>query len=289
MSMMNTQSKPYACNPVSIAGEHLSVGTGFTGLGFRHTQYQGAMDPIIMVDHYIMTSPTFGEHPHAGLSAISLLFEDTVGQFHNRDSLGNDFDIRPGDLYWLNSGSGAVHDEAPREGSMIHGLQIFVNLPAHLRHQAPSSLHVKKDSMPTLKGDGFRVRLALGWSNGLKAVNSPVWPFTVLDGFVNNNSNFGHEVTKHFNGWLYCVEGSLEYQIHDKWFRLEQGESVSLTDLNGAELKVRGTSSTNSHFVFLSGKTINESFVQYGPFVMNTDKEIDDVIQRYQQGKLGNL
>ena len=112
------------------------------------------MDPIIMVDHYTMTSPTFGEHPHAGLSAISLLFEDTVGQFHNRDSLGNDFDMQPGDLYWLNSGSGAVHDEAPREGSKIHGLQIFVNLPAHLRHQDPSSLLVQKDSMPILEGDG---------------------------------------------------------------------------------------------------------------------------------------
>ena len=52
---------------------------------------------------------------------------------------------------------------------------------------------------------------------------------------------------------------------------------------------VRGISSVNSHFIFLSGKTINESFVQYGPFVMNTDKEIDNVIQRYQQGELGRL
>ncbi|MEZ8545960.1 hypothetical protein AB6D12_00555 [Vibrio cyclitrophicus] len=59
--MMKAQSKPYSPYQISISGEHLSVGTGFTGLGFRHTQYQGSMEPIIMVDHYTMTSPTFGE------------------------------------------------------------------------------------------------------------------------------------------------------------------------------------------------------------------------------------
>ena len=70
-------------------------------MGFRHGQFFGAMDPIIMVDHYTMTVPTFGAHPHAGLSAVTVLFEDTEGKFNNRDSLGNDFDINPGDLYWL--------------------------------------------------------------------------------------------------------------------------------------------------------------------------------------------
>eukprot|EP00903_Cladosiphon_okamuranus_P005214 g5212.t1 len=126
------------------------------------------MDPFIMVDHYTMTEPTFGAHPHAGLSAVTVLFEDTEGKFNNRDSLGNDFDINPGDLYWLNAGSGAIHDEAPRKGASIHGLQIFVNLPGRMKHQAPSSLHVKREDMPTLKGQGYRVRLVLGRSNGVE-------------------------------------------------------------------------------------------------------------------------
>ncbi|WP_244183119.1 pirin family protein [Vibrio hangzhouensis] len=247
------------------------------------------MDPILMVDHYTMTSPTFGAHPHAGLSAISVLFEDTVGHFHNRDSLGNDFDIQPGDLYWLNSGSGAIHDEAPRDGSKIHGLQIFVNLPTRLRYQDPSSLLVKKDSMPVLRGEGYQVKLALGESNGYQGINSPVWPFTVLDGFVTRDSSFGHQVPIHFNCWLYSVEGQLEYLVHDNWYRLEQGDSVAFTELNGAEIKVRGTSPTNSHFVILSGEVIEESFIQYGPFVMSTNKEIDEVIERYQLGELGSL
>ena len=135
-----------------VYGSPLSIGSGFTGVGFRHGQFSGAMDPLIMVDHYTMTKPTFGAHPHAGLSAVTVLFEDTEGKFNNRDSLGNDFNINPGDLYWLNAGSGAIHDEAPRKGASIHGLQIFVNLPARMKHQAPSSLHVKREDIPCTAG-----------------------------------------------------------------------------------------------------------------------------------------
>ena len=83
------------------------------------------------------------------MSAVSLIFEDSEGRFHNRDSLGNDFDLQPGDLYWLSAGSGAVHDEAPREHSRIHGLQVFVNVPQAQRFNAPSSLLVRKQDRET--------------------------------------------------------------------------------------------------------------------------------------------
>ncbi|MGB1837829.1 pirin family protein [Marinobacter adhaerens] len=182
-----------------VKGTSLSVGSGFTGVGFRHGQFYGAMDPFIMVDHYTMTAPTFGAHPHAGLSAVTVLFEDTEGKFNNRDSLGNDFDINPGDLYWLSAGSGAVHDEAPRESATIHGLQIFVNLPGRMKHQAPSSLHVKREDMPTLKGQGYRVRLVLGQSNGVETDAASVWPATILDGFADKTSLFEHRIQTGFN------------------------------------------------------------------------------------------
>ncbi|REG83292.1 pirin family protein [Marinomonas pollencensis] len=272
-----------------VAGNALSFGRGFTGLGFRHTQYSGAMDPIIMVDHYTMTSPTFGEHPHAGLSAISVIFEDAQGCFHNRDSLGNDIDLQPGDLYWLNAGGGVVHDEVPRDGAKIHGLQIFVNLPSHLRCGAPSALHVKKASMPILKGHGYRVRLVLGDSNLECGVASPIWPFTILDGFVNDGSDFAHQIAKHSNLWLYSVAGGIEYQLNGEWVRLKQSESIALTKLGETHIKVRGVGAADSHFVILSGEVINEPFVQRGPFVMSTEQQLDEVIKRYQRGEFGGL
>jgi len=272
-----------------VTGSPLNVGAGFTGLGFRHAQFSGAMDPFIMVDHYTMTAPTFGAHPHAGLSAVSVLFEDTEGKLNNRDSLGNDFDIHAGDLYWLNAGKGAIHDEAPRHGARVHGLQIFVNLPAHLKHEAPSSLHVKREAMPTLEGQGYRVRLVLGESNGVTTEATPVWPVTILDGFADNTSVFEHHLPADFNAWIYAVAGDIEYQVQGQWFTLKQGEAGTLTAADGEAVKVRGLSALRSHFALLAGETINETFVQQGPFAMSTQQQIDDVVARYHAGELGQL
>ncbi|SIS88993.1 hypothetical protein SAMN05421759_105144 [Roseivivax lentus] len=111
-------------------GETMTRGTGFEALSFVHRQLDGLMDPLIMVDHFTMTEPTFSPHAHAGISAVSVLFADSTGSFRNRDSLGNDIELAPGDLYWLTTARGAVHDEAPTPGSQTHALQIFVNLPA---------------------------------------------------------------------------------------------------------------------------------------------------------------
>jgi redox-sensitive bicupin YhaK (pirin superfamily) len=272
-----------------VSGNPFNVGSGFTAVGFRHTQFPGTMDPIIMVDHFTMTVPTFGTHPHAGISAVSILFEDTQGNFHNRDSLGNDFDLHAGDLFWMNAGSGSLHDEAPRAGAKIHGLQVFVNLPARLKHKAPSSLHVEKETMPTLVGEGYSVRLVLGNSNQVNSVAEPIWPFTILDGHADKNSTFEHQIQQGFNIWIYAVDGKIDYQVANQWLSLHKGESITISERDKASLKIRGSSVKPSHFVVLSGEIINEEFVQQGPLAMSTQKENEEVAARYRAGELGQL
>ena len=117
-----------------VYGKPFSVGTGFKALNFTHAMFSGSMDPIIMVDHFTMTEPTFGPHAHAGLSAVSILFEDSEGPFSNKDSLGNDIELMPGDLYWLKAGRGAVHDEKPRPGFMSKPLTCPTLLVTGIAH-----------------------------------------------------------------------------------------------------------------------------------------------------------
>jgi redox-sensitive bicupin YhaK (pirin superfamily) len=144
-----------------IAPKYLEIGNGFTALSFKHASFDEIMDPLIMVDHFRMSKPTFGEHGHAGISAVSVLFEDSEGAFNNRDSLGNNIDLKPGDLYWLKAGKGAMHDEKPLPGARTHGLQMFVNLPASQKHEAPEAVHVKAGAMPIIKSATHRVRVVL--------------------------------------------------------------------------------------------------------------------------------
>jgi Pirin len=119
-----------------IFGRPHKIGTGFEAIHFSENMFDGRMDPLIMVDHFVMTEATFEPHLHAGISAVTFIFEDANGDFLNRDTLGNNILLKPGDLYWLMAAKGAVHDGRPASnGARIHALQIFVTLPAGMKQQ----------------------------------------------------------------------------------------------------------------------------------------------------------
>jgi redox-sensitive bicupin YhaK (pirin superfamily) len=283
---------PSATVTARQSGRQLEIGTGFTALSFRERDFSGAMDPLVMVDHYRMNEPTFGAHPHAGLSAVSVLFEDSEGKFHNRDSLGNDFDLMPGDLYWLKAGSGVVHDEAPRAGARIHGLQVFVNLPARMKQDAPDSLHVRAQDMPVLHVDGNRVRVVLGGSNGVMGQVSPALPMTILDGKMAAESNFSHELQGAEHVWIYAIRGGIELVVAGERVRLQEGESIAI-EANSAlfprAIEFKNIAASESHFALFAAEPVKEAFVHKGPFVMNNEAEIAAVEADYAVGKLGRL
>ena len=271
-----------------VAGKPFTVRAGFKALSFKHDMFGGLMDPLVMIDHYAMTEPTFGAHPHAGMSAVTVLFEDSKGAFNNRDSLGNDIDLKPGDLYWLNAGSGAVHDEKPGPGAMAHGLQMFVNLPARLKHQAPEALHVTADTMPLIKSESAKVRVVLGQSHGLIGANSPALPMTILDAKIEAGGRFGHQVALHHSQWIYAVKGSIEVSDGTEFVALKAGEALAIKATpEPATLILRAYA--DSHAVIVTGEPINEAFVQRGPFVMSTEAEIAKVEEEYSEGKFGKM
>lgn len=246
------------------------------------------MDPLVMVDHYTMTEPTFGAHPHAGMSAVTVLFEDSQGAFNNRDSLGNDINLMPGDLYWLKAGSGAVHDEKPVTGATAHGLQMFVNLPACMKSDAPQTLHVKAGDMPLVGRNGAKVRIVLGESNAARGANSPALPMTILDVKFDAGSHFEHNVSPRHSQWIYTVHGHIEVALETGCVTIPQGEAFAAKALcKDQKLNIRAQ--VDSHAVIVTGEPIAEPFVQRGPFVMNSQAEIAEVEAAYRSGRLGKI
>jgi redox-sensitive bicupin YhaK (pirin superfamily) len=263
----------------------MRIGTGFEALGFRHTQFDGLMDPLVMVDHYTMIAPTFGAHPHAGMSAVSILFEDSEGTFHNRDSLGNDLDLRPGDLYWLAAGAGAVHDEAPRPGARIHGLQVFVNLPASRKLDVPRALHVPATEVPVVRTDTARVRVLLGESGGVVGASAPALPLTVLDVHLDAAGHYVHALPGLQGAWLTAVRGDAELVADGHAVVLPEGGAVAVRTASDLRLQTRA----GAHVAVLHGSPLEERFVQRGPFVMSTVAQLDAVASAFAAGRLGSL
>lgn len=271
-----------------VAGQPLSIGTGFEALSFKHEQFGGLMDPLVMVDHYTMTAPTFGAHPHAGMSAVSILFEDSEGAFNNRDSLGNNIDLHPGDAYWLMAGRGAIHDEKPTKGSRTHGLQIFVNLPQSHKYDAPTSKHVASHAIPVISGEGYRVRVVMGESNGTRGEASPAFPFTVLDAYLDAEGAYSHEVNSHQSLVIYAVSGDTSINIGDQVIQLPAQRAMAI-QLGSTAQKMQLTSAGKAHFVILQGAPIKEPFMQKGPFVMSNSNELQQVTAAYEAGLLGSI
>ncbi|MEQ9452531.1 MAG: pirin family protein [Pseudomonadales bacterium] len=272
-----------------ISGSTLNVGMGFTAQSFSARDIKGLMDPLVMVDHYVMTQPTFGEHPHAGMSAVSLLLEDSEGLFHNRDSLGHDFDLRPGDLYWLSAGSGAVHDESPRANARTHGLQVFVNVPQTQRFAEPSSLLVRLEEMPVIKTEDYRVKVALGESNGVRGAASPSTPMTILVGTLQPGGEFSHGAVADRGIWTQSIEGGFEVVVADTASQLTDGQAVAAKTNGSASITIRNPSRTSVQFVLFDGAQINESYVQQGPFVMGSQEQIEVIKAAYAAGELGSI
>lgn len=281
---IQTQAPRPAITAVQHA-ERMTRGTGFQALSFIHRQLDGLMDPLIMVDHFTMTAPTFAPHAHAGISAVSVLFEDSTGSFRNRDSLGNDIELAPGDLYWLKAASGAVHDEAPTPGSRTHALQIFVNLPAAQKLDAPAARHVAAAEMPVIEGPGHRVRVMTGQSNGVTGATPPALPLTILDISLQAGGRFTHRAAPGDATWLHLIRGEVEVDLDGTRHRLSSDTALAT---HGAE-EIRLLSGEGGQVVLLGGAPLREPFVQKGPFAMRDADQLDAVIAAYAAGELGAI
>ncbi len=262
-----------------------AIGASFEARQIAEQAFGGLIDPVVMVDHFHMSAPTFEPHPHAGMSAVTYMFEDSVGHHMNYDSIGNNGPIKPGALHWLVAGRGVVHTEQPEgAGLHIHALQIFVNLPAARKYIEPHAVHVEAEDMPEFYAPGVRVRVVSGETHNLRSPAVLPEPFTLLDGFLAEGASFSYELPPGWHALVYAVKGGVE--IDDvQPFIVPEGYAVGIGGAGAVSLQAPKA----AHFVLLAGRALKEPLVKHGPFVMNSGAQIEERIRAYQQGQFGRL
>jgi len=283
-----------------IASKPVKIGLTFTANHFDESFFKGYIDPVVMVDHFHMYEKTFDPHPHAGISAVTYVFEDSVGAHFNFDSLGNQGPIYPGDMHWFAAGSGGVHTEQPiGEGRDIHALQIFVNLPSYKKMGAPYAVHVGTNSIPEYSSTGVRVRIVAGESNGITASYTEALPepFTLLDCFLEKDGMFEHTIPPNCNAMVYTVSGNLLLEMHSTIQKgslnraIPHSHAIGISHLPSNQIasSVKFSCLERTHFVVLSGPALNETIVKKGPFVMNSEVELKERTVAYYRGEFGDL
>jgi redox-sensitive bicupin YhaK (pirin superfamily) len=253
------------------------------------------ISPFTGIDSFVMPKAFFGPHPHAGMSAVTVMLPEAQGAFLNRDSLGDTSLIRPGDLHWTQAGSGMMHEETPEvPGKAAQGLQVFVNLAKENKQADPVTFHVSAKDIPEVSLNGASVRVVTGtFGQQNSPINAePRWltRVNILDVSLQAGEMLTLPVVQGDNAFFVMRTGSLKAPLSVGKTELKQyDEPVALVfDSNGDYAQI-SAGSQPLRGVFFSGTPINEPMVTRGPFNGNTEQDINEFISRFQRGDMGSL
>lgn len=252
------------------------IGVGFEAEGWREPQ--ALLDPFIMVDHFRMSEAVFAPHPHAGFSAVTYLFDDSATGLISRDSLGGEHAIAPGGLHWTLAGRGLMHDECPAEtGREVHGLQIFVNLPADQKLREPGVMRLAPAQMPRQAGSGWRAVQVFGGEADLALP----WPTSLAIVDIDAGAAFELRLADGEQGFVVVIGGSGRAGE----LPLSSGRALSLSEGGHAVL----VAEESLRLACFSGRPLREPLVRHGPFAMSDEGQVVAALQRFQSGGMGRL
>ncbi|KAL3835038.1 hypothetical protein ACJIZ3_009774 [Penstemon smallii] len=202
----------------------------------------------------------FPDHPHRGFETVTYM------------------------LQWMTAGRGIVHSEMPAGEGPNLGLQLWINLSSKDKMIEPKYQELLNDEIPSSEKDGVQVKVIAGESMG---AHSPVYtrtPTMYLDFTIKPNAQFHQTIPESWNSFVYIIEGEGVFGIPNS----QPSPAHHILVLGpGDGLSVWNKSSNSLRFVLVGGQPINEPVVQHGPFVMNTQDEIDKTIEDYYYGKNG--
>jgi redox-sensitive bicupin YhaK (pirin superfamily) len=241
-------------------------------------------DPFLLLDEFHSSKEEdyiagFPSHPHRGFETVTYMLEGAV---NHRDSLGNHGHLGAGSIQWMTAGRGIIHSEMPRgEGGSLWGFQLWVNLPASRKMTRPRYQDLGRERVAELEVDGARVRLVAGEAFGRAGpVDGIVTSPHMLDVALSPNGRFEHVVPARHNVFAYVFDGVA--LLGRSSTRVARGQVA----LFGPGSLIRAKGDEVARMLVLSAEPIGEPVARRGPFVMNTDEEIQKAIEDYRNGRL---
>jgi redox-sensitive bicupin YhaK (pirin superfamily) len=278
--------------PSGFEGEGFPVRRGFAGIPQQY------LDPFIMLDQMGENEWRAGEakgtpwHPHRGFETVTYMIE---GEFMHRDSEGGGGVISDGDTQWMTAGAGILHIEVPTEeivisGGAVHGTQLWVNLPRDKKWAKPRYQDISRTNLSLLSSHdgGALVRVIAGSLDGHDGPGVTYSPITYVHATINPGSQLELPWNPEYNALAYVLAGKGTVGPNKNAIHLGQaavlgeGDSIVMTADEEQDSKA-----PDLEILILGGQPIREPVAWYGPFVMNTQEELQQAFADYHAGKLG--
>ena len=252
---------------------------------FGHAQ-DYRFDPFLLLDHFRSNRPSdyivgFPWHPHRGIETVTYMLD---GRVEHTDSLGNQGSIEGGDLQWMSASSGILHQEMPqpKEGT-LEGLQLWVNLPAHLKMAVPAYRDLRSLHVPTVRTpDGGKVRVVAGTFQGQTGPvqGIPVDP-TYLDVQLPPEGRWAVGTSSGYTAFVYVLGGEGAFG-EDPSRTVHRGQAALF---GPGEVVQALAGARGARFLFVSGRPLREPVAWYGPIVMNTQQQLLEALSDLRHGR----
>ena len=230
-------------------------------------------------------------HPHRGFETVTYIID---GAFEHKDSKGHSGKLGPGDVQWMTAGSGIVHSEMPekefaQKGGRLHGFQLWINLPKKDKMAKSRYQEIPSEKIPIAQTKDGRVsvKVIAGQSMGKKAVIDTKTPIMYLHFSLQPGARVKQKIPKNYNTFVYIAQGQGLFGPDQK---LAKKEQAVFFENNGNEITFSNPNDSESlELLLLGGTPIGEQVKRYGPFVMNTEEELQQAIKDFQNGEMGEI
>ena len=280
----------YACDAIAhvVVPRTVDLGDGFSVRRALPSARSRMVGPFIFFDHFGPAEFRAGNgldvrpHPHIGLATVSYLFD---GEIMHRDSLGTAVAIRPGEVNWMTAGRGIVHSERTgvekrASGGPIHGLQMWVALPAAKEEMDAGFAHHDVGEFPVVTENGKNVRVVVGSLYGASSPVPVVHETIFADVHLKASSTLpldaGHEERA-----LYVIDGAIDI-AGDKF---EPGRLLVFKP--GDAITIAAASDT--HFVIVGGAPMDGPRHIWWNFVSSRKERIEQAKADWKAGHFGKV
>jgi len=248
-------------------------------------------DPFLMLDYFESTNPNdyiagFPPHPHRGFETVTYLL---AGKMRHKDNQGHEGVIEAGGVQWMTAGKGIIHSEMPeQENGLLQGFQLWVNLPSHAKMVEPAYQEFSPQDIPVKSLNGVSQKVIAGEnSDGIQGpvTNQYVRPL-MIDITLEASSRYTETFSPESNIFIYVIAGRVlvnETESSENKGQVVESKEIALLS-HGDSLSIQSLEQP-AQFLLVSALPLNEPIVKGGPFVMNTEQEIEQAFADYKSGQ----
>ncbi|TAM89557.1 MAG: pirin family protein [Candidimonas sp.] len=271
------------------------VGDGFPVRSiFSYNGHGQHMSPFLLLDY---AGPAYfepadkprgvGEHPHRGFETVTIVYD---GEVEHRDSTGAGGKIGPGDVQWMTAASGILHEEYhsheyTRKGGPFEMVQLWVNLPARAKMEPPRYQTLLNKNIPAIglpKGAGT-VRVIAGEYRGHRGPADTHTSMNVWDVRLNAGHEVRFEMPEGHTLAVVVLRGTVQVN------GTQIARDAEMVMLERAGTNIVLEANNDAKLLLLGGEPIDEPIVGYGPFVMNSQEQIQQAINDFNSGRFGHI